>query len=207
MSETHSPEITTEIDHKHKVQQSSAAKALDAAGPFLRDIVFGVHDALLTNIGVVAGFIAALQNNRLIITAALIDVIISAFAMAFGTYLSRTSESDYLKEQLSEHHHKTLQETLANPVTAAVVMWVTYVISGLIPLIPFLFQLTPLNTLRAAISLSLAVFFLVGYFKGIITRTNPWKSGLQFISFGGFAAIVGYIIGMYGQRFTGSVFQ
>lgn len=175
-------------------------KQLESAGPFLRDVIFGVHDALLTNIGIVTGFVAAFQDNRLIIIAALIDVIISAFAMAFGTYLSRTSESDYLKRELDKEANDDLVDISANPVRAAMVMWVTYVISGLIPLIPFLFNLSPGLTIRYAIILSLIVFFIVGYAKGIITHTRPWKSGLQFVGFGSFAALVGYLIGFYGQQ-------
>lgn len=178
-------------------------KKVELAGPFLRDIVFGVHDALLTNIGVVTGFVSALQSSRLIVIAVLIDVIISAFAMAFGTYLSRTSEGEYLEGQLHEDVKAGLDETLANPVMAAVVMWVTYVVSGMIPLLPFLFGAEPAIAVRYGTVLALAVFFLVGAMKGVITRTNPWKSGLQFIGFGGFAAIVGWLIGTYGQHLIG----
>lgn len=172
-----------------------------AAGPYLRDIIFGAHDALLTNIGVVTGFVAALQDSRLIIMAALIDVIISAFAMAFGTYLSRTSESEYLEGHLDKEKHTALQDALANPISAAVVMWFTYVVAGFIPLIPFFFPIEPAVSLKYGIVLAMIVFFTVGAFKGLITKTSAIKSGLQFLGFGAFAAAVGYLIGSYGQHF------
>lgn len=171
-----------------------------AAGPYLRDIIFGAHDALLTNIGIVTGFVAALQSGHLIIMAALIDVFISAFAMAFGTYLSRTSESEYLEGQLDKEKHTALQDALANPISAAVVMWFTYVVAGFIPLIPFFFNLEPALSLRYGTVLAMLVFFTVGAFKGMITKTSPWKSGFQFLCFGAFAAVVGYLIGSYGQH-------
>ncbi len=177
---------------------------LGVAGPFIRDIVFGVHDALLTNIGIVTGFVAALQDTRLIILTVVIDVIISAFAMSFGTYLSRTSESDYLKGQLADEEHQNIEDVLANPVLAAIVMWVTYVLTGMIPLLPFFFNLVPAEALRWAIMLSLLVFFGVGYFKGLATQTSPIKGGLQFLTFGSIAAVIGYVIGQYGQRLLGS---
>lgn len=176
---------------------------IDAAGPFLRDIVFGVHDALLTNIGIVTGFVTALQDNRLIVVAALIDVTVSAFAMAFGTYLSRKSESAYLEGQLDKEAHATLESALAKPVSAAVVMWITYVIAGLIPLAPFAFDIPGDLALRYAIVLTLIVFFVVGLLKGVITRGNRWQSGLQFLAFGTIAAVIGYVIGLYGQQFIG----
>lgn len=181
-------------------KQSFQAR-VEAAGPFLRDIIFGVHDALLTNIGIVTGFVAALQDSRLIIVAALIDVFISAFAMAFGTYLSRTSETEYLEDKLDAEHHTALAETMATPVMGGVVMWFTYVISGFIPLIPFFFPIPAADSMRYGVILALIIFFVVGAFKGMVTKTSPWKSGLQFLSFGAFAAVVGYLIGTYGQKF------
>lgn len=182
---------------------SSLRTRIELAGPFLRDIVFGVHDALLTNIGIVTGFVAALQDSKLIIIAALIDVFISAFAMAFGTYLSRTSESEYLERRLEKESHADLQDSLANPITAGIVMWATYVVAGMIPLIPFFMPISTVEAMRYGVVLALFVFFGVGMLKGIITRTSAVKSGLQFLSFGGFAAVIGYLIGTYGQQFLG----
>lgn len=170
------------------------------AAPFLRDIVFGVHDALLTNIGIVTGFVAALESNRLILIAALIDLFISAFAMSFGTYLSRTSESAYLEDQLHEDAHADVTNAIGSPISAAVVMWITYVVSGIIPLLPFMVGLPPAVALRYAVVLALGVFFVVGMLKGLLTKTNIWKGGLQFITFGGVAALIGYLIGSYGQQ-------
>lgn len=181
--------------------QSSQTRSFNAAGPFIRDIVFGVHDALLTNIGIVTGFVTALQDNRLIVIAALIDVFISAFAMAFGTYLSRTSETAYLEDQLHNETHRHVESALGDPIIAAIVMWFTYVVAGFIPLLPFMFGLPPEISIRYAISLALIVFFIVGLLKGVVTRGNIWGSGLQFILFGGFAAAIGYLIGLYGQQF------
>lgn len=181
-------------------QAVSNKRSFEAAGPFLREIVFGVHDALLTNIGIITGFVTALQDNRLIILAALIDLIISAFAMAFGSYLSRKSEGDYLAGQMEQKDHTDLQDMLGSPVAGAVVMWITYVVSGFIPLIPFFFGLDASIAVRYAVVLCLLVFFMVGLFKGKITGTSPWLSGLQFISFGTVAAAIGYGVGYYGQQ-------
>lgn len=178
----------------------AATNRLTAAAPFLRDIVFGVHDALLTNIGIVTGFVAALQSNDLIVLTVFIDIIISAFAMSFGTYLSRTSESDYLQGQLHEEAHADVASALGNPVTASIVMWVTYVIAGFIPLLPFLFGLDPAISLRYAVVLSLIVFFVIGCLKGVMTGTSVIRGGLQFVLFGGTAAVIGYAIGTYGQQ-------
>lgn len=167
----------------------------NAAGQFIRDIVFGTNDALLTNIGIITGFTASLVTNRLIILAVIVDIFTSAFAMAIGTYLSRTSEDDYLKGALTADAKTNVDKALANPYIAAVVMWVVYVVSGFIPLIPFFFGAPPHDAAKYAVALGAATFVVVGILKGKVTNTSLKKSALQFFLLGGIAALIGYAIG------------
>lgn len=166
------------------------------AGQFIRDIVFGTNDALLTNIGIITGFTASLVSNRLIILAVLVDVFTSAFAMSTGTYLSRTSEDDYFKISLDRHDKHRIDSVLANPFVAAGVMWIVYVISGMIPLIPFFFGLEPATAAKVSVVLGAITFIIVGVFKGKATKTSLRKSALQFFFLGGSAALIGYGIGL-----------
>ncbi len=166
------------------------------AGQFIRDIVFGTNDALLTNIGIITGFTASLVSNRLIILAVLVDVFTSAFAMSTGTYLSRTSEDDYFRLSLDQHDKHRIDSVLANPFVAAGVMWVVYVISGMIPLIPFFFGLEPATAAKVTVVLGAITFIMVGIFKGVATKTSLRKSALQFFLLGGSAALIGYLIGL-----------
>lgn len=169
-------------------------------GQFIRDIVFGTNDALLTNIGIITGFTASLVSNRLIILAVIVDIFTSAFAMSIGTYLSRTSEDDYLNLSLQKQTKLTVDKALANPFVAAGVMWVVYVVSGFIPLLPFFFGLAPADAAKAAVVLGAATFIVVGLFKGRVTGTSLGRSALQFFLLGGAAALIGYGIGSFASR-------
>ncbi len=175
----------------------SAKQKPNQLGQFIRDIVFGTNDALLTNIGIITGFTASLVANRLIILAVLVDIFTSAFAMAIGTFLSRTSEDDYLNLSLTKQSKLDVEHALANPYVAAVVMWVVYVISGFIPLIPFFFGLPPHQAAIVAVVLGATTFIFIGMFKGKVTGTSIGKSALQFFLLGGTAALIGYGIGVY----------
>lgn len=169
-------------------------------GQFIRDIVFGTNDALLTNIGIITGFTASLVSNRLIILAVLVDIFTSAFAMATGTYLSRTSEDDYLAASLEKQTKTNVDKALANPYIASVVMWVVYVIAGFIPLLPFFFGLPPTDAAKAAVVMGALTFLVVGIFKGKVTGTSLRKSALQFFILGTLAALIGYGIGVYASK-------
>lgn len=166
-------------------------------GQFIRDIVFGTNDALLTNIGIITGFTASLADTRLIIMAVVVDIFTSAFAMSFGTYLSRTSEDDYLKISMTKESKKSVDEVFANPYVASAVMWVIYVISGFIPLIPFFFGLESTEAARASVILGSVTFLIIGIFKGKVTGTSLKKSALQFFIIGTTAALIGYGIGKF----------
>ncbi len=170
------------------------------AGQFIRDIVFGTNDALLTNIGIITGFTASLAANRLIILAVIVDIFTSAFAMSIGTYLSRTSEEEYLDLRLAGQSRLDVERALANPYVAACVMWVVYVVSGFIPLIPFFFGAEPATAAKLSVALGAATFVVVGIFKGKVTNTSLKKSALQFFFLGGAAAMIGYVIGQLASR-------
>jgi VIT1/CCC1 family predicted Fe2+/Mn2+ transporter len=169
-------------------------------GQFIRDVVFGTNDALLTNIGIITGFTASLVSNRLIILAVLVDVFTSAFAMATGTYLSRTSEDDYFAASLTKQTKSGVDKALANPYIASVVMWVVYVISGMIPLIPFFFGLPPTTAAKITVVLGALTFLIVGVFKAKVTNTSVVKSAAQFFILGTVAALIGYGIGVYASK-------
>ena len=178
----------------------SAERRPPVFGQFIRDIVFGTNDALLTNIGIITGFTASLVSNRLIILAVIVDIFTSAFAMSIGTYLSRTSEDDYFGTSLTRQTKLSVDKALANPFVAAAVMWIVYVISGFIPLLPFFFGLEPADAAKAAVGLGAATFIVVGIFKGKVTRTSVRKSALQFFLLGGAAALIGYAIGTLASK-------
>lgn len=165
-------------------------------GQFIRDIVFGTNDALLTNIGIITGFTASLVSNRLIILAVLVDIFTSAFAMATGTYLSRTSEDDYLDARLTVQTKSGVDKALANPIVASVVMWIVYVISGFIPLLPFFFGLPPTDAAKWAVVFGALTFLVIGIFKSQVTNTSLKKSAAQFFVLGTLAALIGYGIGV-----------
>ena len=166
-------------------------------GQFIRDIVFGTNDALLTNIGIITGFTASLASTRLIVMAVLVDIFTSAFAMSFGTFLSRTSEDDYLKISMTKESKKSVDEVFANPYVASTVMWIVYVISGFIPLLPFFFGLESTDAAKASVALGSVTFLIIGIFKGKVTGTSLYKSAIQFFVIGTIAALIGYGIGKY----------
>lgn len=71
-------------------------------GYFIRDIVFGLEDGIVSTLGVVIGIAEGSQNGRIVILSGVVVVLIEAFSMAAGTYLSSKSHIEVLKEKIKE---------------------------------------------------------------------------------------------------------
>ena len=105
---------------------------------------------------------------------------------------------------LEDMAHKELgisPEALEEPVGNAVVMGVSYILGGLVPVAPYLFL-----PLAAAVPVStigtLLVLFLFGALKGRLVKQVWWKSGLEMLMVAGAAALVGFLIGRVADRWV-----
>lgn len=81
------------------------------------------------------------------------------------------------------------------PAQAAVVMGVSFIVGGLIPLLPYLI-LGGLKALCLSISLAAITLFFVGVFKGHLAAKPLFLSGLQFFLIAIGAGALGYAIGL-----------
>lgn len=169
-------------------------------GEFLRDFIFGVEDGLVSALGVVAGISGAALSVNIIFLAVFVEMFAGGISMSAGTYLSVKSQEEYLHSELKEKKikiHKRelapIERELKNPVKAAIIMFLSFIIGSLTPIVPFLLQTA--NTLLASIVFSAIGLFIFGATKTIFTKRNWIRSGLEMLILGMFAAVVGYYIG------------
>lgn len=81
-----------------------------------------------------------------------------------------------------------------NPLKNATVMFLAFIIGGVLPILPYLMA-EGLPALLASIGISLVASFLVGLYKGRLTGRNMVTSGLEMMLLGTGIALVGYGIG------------
>ena len=155
----------------------------------LRQIVFGVEDGAIGNLGVVIGMAQAAAPNSYIILAGIATMFAQMISMSTGTYLSVKSESEYLssrkKSRLPSHKH---------PINAAIIMGVSVIIGATIPLSTFLIWESKAGIIPA-ICITLIGLFALGAYKGTSVKKSPLRSGLEMALIGGLAALVGFLIG------------
>lgn len=86
------------------------------------------------------------------------------------------------------------------PELSAVTTFTSFIIAGVIPLLPYLVGLTiPIPSSTAfwmSIALSASALFGLGAAKVKVTGLKPLRSGLEMLIVGGLAAVVAYVVGV-----------
>ncbi|SFA97317.1 Predicted Fe2+/Mn2+ transporter, VIT1/CCC1 family [Poseidonocella pacifica] len=80
-----------------------------------------------------------------------------------------------------------------HPMHAALTTFVSFLIAGMVPLLPFLFSVPEAFTWSAG--LTMISFFAIGAFKSIWSLSPWWRSGLETFSIGGVAALIAFGVG------------
>lgn len=75
---------------------------------------------------------------------------------------------------------------------SAITIAISYIVGGLVPLLPYLFISQPASALKMSAILTLVALLIFGYIKGRFTGTTPWKNAIQTTMIGGIAAAVAF---------------
>src|SRR3990167_5541344 len=66
-----------------------------ATGQFLRDMVFGANDGVVTAIGFLVGIAGSVTEQRIVVIAGILTIIAGAASMALGNYLAVKSQREH----------------------------------------------------------------------------------------------------------------
>jgi len=153
---------------------------------YFRNFVFGVEDSLVSTVGLLSGVAIAGVPQRTIILTGIVLVFVEAFSMAVGSFLSEHSAEDYMRQA---------ESPAGRSLFGGITMFFSYFLSGFIPLAPYIFIAASSTAFWVSIFLSIAALFVLGAIGGKISNISFIKSGLRMGLIGGFAIILGIIVG------------
>lgn len=159
--------------------------ATQANKEYLRSFVFGCQDALVSTTGVVVGVSAAALDKRLVILTALITIAVEALSMTAGQYLSEKTIHDIPKC----NHRDSL-------IIGGAIMFGSYVLGGLIPILPVLFFSGQVASVLSVVFAFLGLFVL-GYMKARLFAGNVIRSSVEMSVIGGLAVLMGLLVGKH----------
>jgi VIT1/CCC1 family predicted Fe2+/Mn2+ transporter len=154
---------------------------------YLRSIIFGINDSLVSTVGFLAGISVAGVPTSTIILTGIIYALVESFSMAMGDFLSEESAEEYIS-------HSNVSDKPS--IISAVLMFVSCVLASLIPLVPYII-FTADTALLASISLSVFSLFIVGMAGARFSRLPMLWRGARMALLGGAAIIMGVAIGIF----------
>jgi vacuolar iron transporter family protein len=170
---------------------SAAAHEPTTAGDlvrhYLRDLVYGANDGIITTFAVVSGVAGAALDPRVVIVLGVANLLADGFSMGASNFLSIRSD---------EAVRAMAGEAVGEPYPArhGLATFAAFVVAGAVPLVPYVFGL-PGSAFGVAIVMTLATLFAVGALRALVTRLRWWRAGLEMLVVGALAAAVAYGVG------------
>ncbi len=156
---------------------------------YLPECVYGGVDGLVTTFAIVTASIGIGASSGVILVLGVANVLADAWSMGSSDYLSSHAEAE---QGDREHDEKP-------PLYTAFATFVSFVVVGFVPLVPFIFALFVPAFESAAVWTSIVAtmmtFAVVGYVSGTVSGAGRRKSALRTLLVGAIAAIIAFGVG------------
>jgi vacuolar iron transporter family protein len=165
----------------------------EIAQHYLRDLVYGANDGIITTFAVVAGVAGGALSARAVLIVGAANLIADGLSMGVGNYLG-------IRSQESVRAARGLPEEESSPVKHAGLTFLAFVVAGAIPLVPYV--MVPAADIRFSAAGTFIALFGVGALRSVVTIDRWWIAGLEMLALGvvvagaayGAGAIVGAAI-------------
>ena len=187
--------MTSHLAEELEQDRHEPTGTADIARHYLRDLVYGANDGIITTFAVVAGVAGASLSPTTVIILGLANLLADGFSMGASNFLSIRSD-----EALRSARGEPVNEPF--PVRHGLATFAAFVSAGSFPLMPYLFRSGDFR-FPSAVIITLVALFIVGASRALITRLRWWKAGAEMLVVGAMAAAVAYAAGFYLAGLTG----
>jgi VIT1/CCC1 family predicted Fe2+/Mn2+ transporter len=165
------------------------ATSKDAKAVFVRNVIFGVEDSLVSTVGLLSGIALDATPRAIVLLTGLVYIFVEGFSMAVGSFLSEEGAQEYLARKRSH---------LGQSIVGALIMLVSFIIAGFIPLIPYLaFASSETAAIWTSVAVSIVILFALGVVSGKVSGAEPVSRGLRMAILGGLAIVIGVLVGHF----------
>jgi VIT1/CCC1 family predicted Fe2+/Mn2+ transporter len=155
---------------------------------YIRDLVYGANDGIVTTFAVVAGVAGGELSSRVVLIVGAANLVADGLSMAVGNFASiRANESARAMDDLPEEE--------SHPWRHAGATFLAFVAAGSVPLVPYLVPMWGAQAFRWSIVATLASLFAVGALRATVTIERWWAAGLEMLSLGAVVAAAAYAAG------------
>ena len=157
----------------------------DTARHYIRDLVYGANDGIITTFAVVSGAAGGALSYTAILIIGAANLAADGMSMGVGNLLAIRAHERVRAAQ-------NLPEEEAYPWKHGAATLLAFVGAGAIPLLPFLLPGAFGTRAWWSTALTLAALFTVGATRATLTLERWWRAGLETLSLGALVAIAAY---------------
>jgi vacuolar iron transporter family protein len=159
--------------------------AAATARHYIRDLVYGANDGIITTFAVVSGVAGGQLSQVAVLVIGAANLAADGVSMGVGNFLAiradeRAREAEGLPE-LERHPWKHGLATL-----------LAFVAAGAIPLLPYVLGAGAHDRLIVSIAATFVTLFLLGVVRAAVTRDRWWVTGLETFLLGAIVAGAAY---------------
>ena len=162
--------------------------ATATARHYIRDLVYGANDGIITTFAVVSGVAGGQLSQLAVLVIGAANLAADGVSMGVGNFLAiradeRARETDGLPE-LERHPWKHGLATL-----------LAFVVAGAIPLVPYVLPSSGSDRLLVSTAATFGTLYLLGVARALITKDRWWLTGLESLALGAVVAGAAYAAG------------
>ena len=173
------PEVKEIVAHEEAHERELIGLLDEERLRYVGSVVLGLNDALVEFTGTLAGLTFALQNSQVIAMAGLITGIAASLSMGASEYLSQKSD-----------------EGSENALKAAFYTGITYIITVVLLVLPFLFLSNPYFALPITLASAILVIFLFTFYISIAKDLPFVRRFLEMAAISMGIAAISFVIGL-----------
>ena len=159
---------------------------------YISEFVYGAVDGTVTTFAVVAASAGAGISSAIILVLGIANLIADGFSMGSSAFLAAQAETD---ESARPTAHRASPKVIGGATFGA------FVVVGSVPVLPYIIDVVGrLNTDGATLfyissGATILTFVAIGYVKGKVAKTSPYKSAAITLLLGIVAASLAYVAG------------
>jgi VIT1/CCC1 family predicted Fe2+/Mn2+ transporter len=167
---------------------------LQIARHYVRELIYGANDGIITTFAVVAGVAGGGLSLRVVLIIGAANLVADGLSMAVGNYLAIRSHESVLEAQ-------DLPEEETFPTRHAIATFLAFVCA--VPLLPYMLPAVGLDRFIASIALTLGAMFVIGALRALIANVRWWKAGIEMLGLGATVALLAYASGRFVASLVG----
>jgi VIT1/CCC1 family predicted Fe2+/Mn2+ transporter len=155
---------------------------------YIRDLVYGANDGIITTFAVVAGVAGGALSTTAVLIVGAANLAADGVAMGVGNLIAIRAHESAL-----EADGRPEEETY--PWKHGTATLLAFVGAGAVPLVPYMLPPLAGGRLLWSSLLTMAALFGVGVARAAVTRDRWWRTGIEMLLLGGIVAVAAYAAG------------